>query len=306
MMTDGALDGGGRRLGATVAGLALAYLLGGCGAPEFDGHGAFGYLERQCEFGPRPPGSAAHGEMLTWLVEELERFTDDVAVQRFVAVTDTGSVELANVIASFRPLERNRILLGAHWDTRAVAERDPDPANRGTPILGANDGASGVAVLLELARMMAEEPPRLGVDLVFFDGEDGGEGGGLGDWCVGSTYYASRMGDYCPAYAVVIDMVGDRDLSIPMEPNSRSAGGEYVERIWAAARRAGATAFVDHFGVAMYDDHVPLIRAGVPSVLVIDPSYAYWHTLGDTPDKCSDESLGQVGRVLTSLVYERR
>jgi len=299
-------DGRGGHRVPLAAGLLMACLVAGCGGPEFDGHSAFRYLERQCEFGPRPPGSAAHEETLAWLVAELERFADDVAVQRFTAVVDTRSVELSNVIASFRPLERNRVLLAAHWDTRPIAENDPDPASRATPILGANDGASGVAVLLELARMMSERAPGLGVDVVLFDGEDGGDGGGLYDWCVGSTYYASRMGSYCPAYAVVVDMIGDRDLSIPKEPNSISAGGDEVERVWAAARRVGATAFADRSGVAVYDDHVPLIRAGIPTVLIIDFNYRYWHTLEDTPDKCSPESLEQVGSVLASLVYGPR
>lgn len=283
--------------------LAAVVLLAGCGAPGFDGQGAFRYLERQCEFGPRPPGSPAHEETLAWLTEELGRLADDVAVQRFTAVSDTGSVDLANVIASFRPKDRRRLLLAAHWDTRPIADRDPDPGARSKPILGANDGASGVAVLLELARMMSERGPSLGVDLVFFDGEDGGDGGGLSDWCLGSTYYASRMGSYCPAYAVVVDMIGDADLSIRREPNSVGTSDEAVERVWSAAHRVGATAFVDRTGPAVYDDHVPLIRAGVPSVLVIDFDYPYWHTLEDTPDKCSPESLEQVGSVLASLVY---
>jgi glutaminyl-peptide cyclotransferase len=293
------------RPGLTAAGLVLVVVLSGCGAPRFDGEAAFRYLERQCEFGPRPPGSLAHDETLAWLIDELGRFADHVAVQRFEAVMDTGTVEFGNVIASFCPTERSRVLLAAHWDTRAVADRDPDPANRETPIPGANDGASGVAVLLELARMMSERAPRVGVDLVLFDGEDGGDGGGLADWCLGSSYYASMMGDYCPSYAIVIDMIGDRDLSIPREPNSVSASGPYVDRVWGVAKRVEANAFVDERGVAMYDDHVPLIRAGVPAVLVIDPSYVYWHTVEDTPDKCSAESLEQVGRVLTSLIYER-
>lgn len=287
-----------------VAWLVLPLALFGCGAPGFDGDAAFEHLERQCEFGPRPPGSAAHDEMLEWLVEELRGLADRVAVQRFTAPSDGDSVELYNVIASFRPLVRDRLLLAAHWDTRAVAEKDPNPADRGTPILGANDGASGVAVLLEIASMLSEHPPPGGVDLVLFDGEDGGDGGGLSDWCVGSTYYASRMGDYCPAYAIVVDMIGDRDLMIPQEPASRSASLEHVERVWAAARRVGATSFVERIGPAMYDDHVPLILAGVPTVLIIDPSYAHWHTLEDTPDKCSPESLEEVGAVLTALIYE--
>jgi glutaminyl-peptide cyclotransferase len=288
------------------AGLATAVLLAGCGARDFEGQAAFRYLERQCEFGPRPPGSPAHEETLAWLTEEIGRFADDVAVQRFTAVTDTGPVELANVIASFRPGERKRVLFAAHWDTRAVADRDPDPGVRSRPIPGANDGASGVAVLLELSRLMSERPPGLGVDLVFFDGEDGGDGGGLGNWCLGSRYYASRMGDYCPRFAVVVDMVGDGDLSIPRESNSWSANPEVVERVWAAAKKVGASHFVDALGTPIYDDHAPLILAGVPTALLIDFDYPWWHTLEDTPDKCSPESLGEVGRVLVELVYSAR
>jgi Zn-dependent M28 family amino/carboxypeptidase len=143
----------------------------------------------------------------------------------------------------------------------------------------------------------------VGVDLVFFDGEDGGKGGGFDDFCVGSTYFASRMGDYAPVYAVVVDMIGDSDLTIPVEPNSMSACPSVVRRIWEAAERVGATSFTEESGTAMFDDHVPLIRAGVPAALIIDFDYTYWHTIEDTPDKCSPESLREVGAVLAELVY---
>jgi Zn-dependent M28 family amino/carboxypeptidase len=241
--------------------------------------------------------------MRDWLVAEVSRHTDTVSVQRFEVGGSMGVIELTNVIASFRVSERRRVLLGAHWDTRAVAEHDPDPANRETPILGANDGASGVAVLLELARLMSEREPSVGVDLVFFDGEDGGDEGGLGEWCIGSTYYAAHLGDYCPEYAVVIDMIGDCDLSIPIEPNSWAACPLEVDRVWAAAERAEAGSFTRSPGTALYDDHAPLIRAGIPSVLVIDFDYPYWHTLEDTPDKCCPESLAEIGRMLVELIY---
>lgn len=283
--------------------LATVWLLGGCGHPEFDEASAFEFLERQCEFGPRPPGTEAHEKTAAWLSETLSDWTDHVTVQRFTVLTDTGEVDLTNIIASFRPNERERVLLGAHWDTRAVAERDPDPSNRSTPILGANDGASGVAVLLELARLMSERAPAVGVDVVLFDGEDGGNGGGFPNWCLGSAYYASSMGSYCPRYAVVVDMVGDEDLTIPREPNSARACGEVVARVWAAAKKVGSAGFEDRMGKAMFDDHVPLIRAGVPTALIIDANYAYWHTTDDIPANCSPSSLGEVGRVLVQLVY---
>jgi hypothetical protein len=281
--------------------LLAAALFGGCSRAGFDGGRAFELLKRQCEFGPRPPGSAAHELTLQWILETLRVSTDRVALQHFTVGSARGDVRLTNVIASFRPEVKERILLAAHWDTRPVADRESDPVLAAQPIPGANDGASGVAVLLELAALLAERPPRLGVDIVLFDGEDGGNGGGLTDWCVGSAYYAAHMGDYCPRLAVVVDMVGDRDLSILREQNSMSTSPTSVDRVWEAARTVGAASFKETVGAAIFDDHVPLIRAGVPAVLVIDTQYPSWHTLADTPDKCSSESLGEVGRVLAAL-----
>ena len=277
--------------------------MSGCGRTRFDEERAFALLEAQCEFGPRAPGTDGHERAAEWLSSTLSELADEVAVQHFVVQSSDREVTLTNIIASFGKDRRERVLLGAHWDTRAVAERDPVAANRGTPILGANDGASGVAVLLETARVISTDPPDVGVDIVLFDGEDGGDEGGMPGWCLGSTYFAAHMGDYCPEYAVVVDMVGDGDLAIPREPNSWGANPDLVERVWAAARRAGSESFEDGFGQAMYDDHVPLILAGVPAVLVIDASYEFWHTIGDTPDKCSAKSLGEVGRALEELLY---
>ncbi|MBN2565378.1 MAG: M28 family peptidase [Candidatus Eisenbacteria bacterium] len=282
--------------------IALSAL--GCGDMSFDGESAYGFVERQCEFGTREPGGTGHERMLEWLVDTLDGYADQVALQSFKATMwDSTDVTLTNVIASFRTDLRRRVLLCAHWDTRPVAERDPNPDSRGRPIPGANDGASGVAVLLELGRMMAERAPSVGVDLVFFDGEDGGQGGGLADFCLGSAYYAAHMGSYAPSYAVVIDMIGDRDLSIPVEPNSMAACPEVVEMVWSAADAVGAGSFTRSSGTGMFDDHIPLIRAGVPTALVIDFDYAHWHTQEDTPDKVSAESLGEVGKVLSKLVY---
>jgi glutaminyl-peptide cyclotransferase len=291
------------RLALAAAVIVQLVLSAGCGRPSFDGEDAFALLERQCEFGPRPPGSEAHDAMLSWLVDVLRERSESVSVQRFSVLSEAGRVDMANVIASFRVDARERVLLGAHWDTRAIAEKDQDPEKRALPIPGANDGASGVAVLLELAAMMSERAPAVGVDLVFFDGEDGGNGGGLDEFCLGSTYFAMNMGDYCPGYAVVVDMVGDADLAIPVEANSRAACPEIVELVWSAAERAGANSFSDATGSYMLDDHIPLIQAGVPSALIIDFEYPHWHTHEDTPDKCSPESLAEVGEVLAELVY---
>ncbi len=276
----------------------------GCGGrPAFDGDRAYADLVAQCDFGPRYPGSAGHDLAREWLVARLSESADEVTVQEFTHRVGDRELELANIVASYRPECSERVLLGAHWDTRAVAERDPDPARRGEPILGANDGASGVAVLLEVGRLVAERPPGVGVDIVLFDAEDGGDEGGLGAWCLGSSYYAARMGSYCPRYAVVVDMVGDCDLDIPREPYSRSASPELVELVWAAAERAGSTSFSRRTGIAIYDDHVPLIQAGLEAIVLIDLDYPYWHTHEDTPDKCCPSSLREVGEAVTEFLY---
>lgn len=283
---------------------AAALAAAGCGGPpEFDEARAYADLVAQCEFGPRYPGSEAHREVGVWLESRLRESADDVRVQRFEHIGPGGQLELANIIASYRPEIRERVLLAAHWDTRSVAERDPDPTRRETPIIGANDGASGVAVLLELGRMLAERPPDVGVDIVLFDAEDGGDEGGLGGWCVGSSYFARNLGAYCPRYAIVVDMVGDCDLEIPMEPYSRSAAPELMRLVWDAADRVGADAFVERTGTAIYDDHVPLAQAGLQAIDLIDLDYPYWHTVEDTPDKCCPGSLGQVGRTVAEFLY---
>jgi hypothetical protein len=291
----------------SLAALAALLLLamGGCGWASFDGEEAHTLIVEQCALGPRYPGSDGHQAMTAWLTEKLTPLADEVAVQTFSAPFFGVDTELRNIIASFNLQERERVLLAAHYDTRAIAERDPDPDARATPIPGANDGASGVAVLLELARVMSERSPAVGVDLVFFDAEDGGNGGGFDDWCVGSDHYARHIGSYCPRYAVVIDMIGDADLAIPVESNSAAAAPDVVRRVWDAAERVGARSFDRTRGPFVFDDHIPLIRAGIPTALVIDFDYAHWHTIEDTPDKCSPESLAEVGAVLEELVFSR-
>jgi Zn-dependent M28 family amino/carboxypeptidase len=202
-----------------------------------------------------------------------------------------------------------RILLCAHWDTRPFADRDPRPENRMTPILGANDGASGVAVLLEVARLLCERPPSVGVDLVFFDLEDMGEEGGVeraegrDPFCIGSSVFVGQHPDYRPDFGILLDMVGKRDLRIRKEGFSLDRAPRIVEKVWSTARRIGAKAFVDQRGMPVYDDHVPFLERGIPVIDLIDMDYPQWHTLADTPDRCAPESLQQVGDVLVEVIY---
>ncbi len=216
------------------------------------------------------------------------------------------TLALVNIVGSYRPGERRRVLLGAHYDTRPRAERDPLEENRGTPIPGANDGASGVAVLLEIARLLGERQPPVGVDIVLFDGEDYGEEGRTEDYLLGSKHYASRLGDRRPEAVIVVDMVGERGARFPVEGFSEAASPGLAARIWGIARDLGIEAFDRRRGPAIIDDHLPFIQAGLAAVDIIDFEYPHWHTLADTPDKCDARSLDAVGRVLVRFLWGGR
>jgi len=213
---------------------------------------------------------------------------------------------MTNIIASFNkyPKGNRRILLCAHWDTRPFADKDPDEKNRATPIAGANDGASGVAVLLELAKILKANVPAVGVDLILFDGEDYGESGDLENFCLGAREFARNKGEYNPEYGILLDMIGDKDLRIPIEENSQVYAPDIVERIWKRAKKLKLDVFEDEIGSSIFDDHVVLNRAGIRTVDIIDFDYEYWHTVEDTPDKCSPESLYYIGTLLVSLIYD--
>ena len=270
--------------------------------PQFDATRSFGFLTAQCDFGPRDPGSGAHGLCKDYLVQQLEGLADSVTQQPFddPLYLDTGTFHLTNIIARFGE-GTGGLLLGAHWDCRPWADRDPDPANYDTPILGASDGASGVAVLLELAQLFNEAPPPMPVTIVLFDGEDSGRT--LEGFCVGSRYFASQLGDDLPDHGIIVDLVGGTDLRLPKEMNSVQANGPLVDLIWDTADALGFEAFENRVRSPIYDDHVPLIQAGIPSVDIIDLEYDYWHTIGDTPEHCSADSLKAVGDVLVRVIY---
>jgi hypothetical protein len=299
-----------------LAALAVLVLLLRERRPAFSGERALALVEEQVAFGPRIPGSEGHARTLAWLEAALEAHADAVRLHPFThrdAHDSTRVWEGTNVVASFNldPEGGRRVMLAAHWDTRPWADQDPDPAKRRQPVPGANDGASGVAVLLEMARLLDEHPPEIGVDLVFFDLEDLGDDTEPGDtaaanpFALGSEAFAAAHPQYRPAYGVLLDMVCDRDLRIPKEAYSRINAPEVVERVWAAAARAGAEAFVDEAGGPVVDDHLAFLRRGIPVVdLIHAPFPDTWHTTADTPEACSAESLDQVGGTLVELVYE--
>jgi acetylornithine deacetylase/succinyl-diaminopimelate desuccinylase-like protein len=270
--------------------------------PAFDAGRAFGYLQKQCEFGPRPPGSVAHKQTLDYLLSELKKFAREVVAQDFTHRVADGPLRLTNIIATFGPEADEKVLLAAHWDTRPFADRDPDPQKHHLPILGANDGASGVAVLLELSRAFHSKPPDVQVVMVLFDGEDYGKT--EDEMLLGSRYFARNMDDrWRPEYGILIDMVGDKDLDIYIEPNSAAAAPDIVKKVWGLADELRLEGIYREPGPAVLDDHIPLIKAGIKCIDIIDFNYSYWHSVEDTPDKCSPKSLETVGRLLLELIY---
>lgn len=282
--------------------------------PPFDGAQAYDLLEQQVAFGPRYPGSAGHDELVNFMRQYLEprahqlRFHTDTLNHPYRGTP----LPITNVLARYNLSMQERVLLLAHYDTREVADQDPDTANRSLPILGANDGASGVAVLLTLADIFARETPPIGVDLLLVDAEDMGRSGDLYNFCLGTKAFLPVMSEYLdgarPRYGVLVDMIGDANLTLPMEYYSWRDARRLTLRIWDLADELGYTQFQRVMGPAVYDDHVPFLEAGLPVVDIIDMDYPdeqtnYWHTLEDTPDKCSAESLEAVGTVLTTLIY---
>ncbi|MEK6570605.1 MAG: M28 family peptidase, partial [Bacteroidota bacterium] len=239
--------------------------------PDFSGKEAFEYLIAQTRFGPRNPGSQGHESCLNYLVGELQRFADAVNRQEFSHSGYRGErINLTNIIASFNLTAQNRVLLVAHWDTRPYADEDRDVKKREKPILGANDGASGVAVLLQLARMMKQIPPPIGVDIVFFDGEDFGRKNDFTNYLLGSKYFASHKAPtFNPQYGVLLDMIGDAQLEIPKEQNSLRYAPEVVEYVWSTAERLGLREFVPNTGSEILDDHIPLNEAGIKTIDLI-------------------------------------
>ncbi len=280
--------------------------------PSFNAERAFGYLKAQVDFGPRTAGSAGHRACLEYLRMHMERFADTVILQPFsLRGYDGQELRFTNIISSFNRKATTRILLLAHWDTRPRADQDPVSAKREDPIPGANDGASGVAVLMEIAQHLKAQHPAVGVDILFDDAEDYGKEGDTQNYLLGTKHYAKNLPPGPrPAFGILLDMVGDRDLELQREPYSMRYAPDIVELVWSAAKELGVYQFTDNIQRAVLDDHLPLNEAGVKTIDLIDFNYPdagnrYWHTTNDTPDKCSPESLGAVGKVLLYVTYRQ-
>ena len=275
----------------------------------FDGARALQYAETQVGFGPRVPGTTGHQRAAAWLDSLLRARADTVILQRWDHVTLEGdTLQLVNLMARFNPAAAQRLLFVAHWDTRPRSDGPGVAASDSAkPVPGANDGASGVAVMLGVADALSTRPPTVGVDLLFVDGEDYGDFGQKKDVLIGSRYYAQHPIGAPPLYAVVFDMVGDKELRLSREGNSMVGAPEVVDLVWNAATEAGfGDVFVAHEGTTVNDDHVELQKGGIRAVDVIDfsfgPNHSWWHTPHDTMDKISARSLEIVGTVALRLV----
>ena len=278
---------------------------------KFDADSAFNWLEKQCEFGPRNPGSIGYYECLDFLIKYLMEFSDTVFTQKFTYTELKYNItyDLSNIIAEFNVNSDKLILLGAHWDTRPWADSDINPSNHLMPIMGANDGASGVAVLMELAKMFKSNPPPVNISIVLFDGEDMGVEGIPDSYAKGSQYFAKNLPIHKPDLGIILDLIGDRNLEIPIERHSYRVAPNLINELWNLAEKLNLPAFQNRLGYDIYDDHIPLWEfARIPAIDLIDLNYPnqrvnYWHTLNDIPQNCSAESLDQVGRLLANYIY---
>jgi len=274
----------------------------------FDANLAWAHLAEQLAFGPRVAGLPPHERQIGWMKDQLGFRADMVIVQQFTARAGGRTLRFANVFARWRPEATERVLLVTHWDSPRHATRDPEEHLQRRPVPGANEGASGTAVLIELAQLFHEVPPAVGVDILLTDGLEHGEGGtGLG----ARHFLANRPAGYRPRWAVYVTRMGDRDLRIPMEGASTKASPEAVRRVWDVAREVGMdSVFVARTGEALEGEHQLLAAAGIPTVAVIDPEHGrrneLWRTTDDAIDQVRRESLGAVGAVLSALVYRER
>lgn len=284
-----------------------------CGSERFpvDGARAWGRVKQQVDFGPRIPGTPGHDRCRAWLVAELTKLGADVEQQSFTDSSLGRPLALTNVIARWPAAasgaKDRHVLLCAHWDSRPWSDQDADRSHWNDPCPGANDGGSGVAVLLEVAECLAKRKAPVAVDLGFWDGEDLGRPAKPEEFSLGARGYAARLpapGDpRRPVAAFLFDMVGDKDLDIWVENQSQESAANLVEMILEGARATGGIHFHGAVGYTITDDHIPLIQAGLPAVDVIDFNYGAWHTRADLPDQVSAASLAEVSRVAAWLVY---
>ncbi|MDY3090939.1 MAG: M28 family peptidase [Porphyromonas sp.] len=285
----------------------------------FDADSAYAYIQRQVDFGVRTPGSPGHRACGDWLVATLKGWGYSVTEQSFPGKDYYGkALEGRNIIASLNPTSAKRMLLMAHWDTRVVADADPDPSRQKQPIEGADDGGSGVGVLLELARQWSLSAPNVGIDIVLFDQEDGGSSGDNDSWCLGSQYWAAKphVPDYRAEGGILLDMVGAKDARFHWESYSRSHAAPLLMELWDLAKSLG---HIQYFplseGGGITDDHIPVIdKLGIPCVDIVNFSYddgrqgfgEHWHTHTDNMSIIDKATLRAVGQTVATYISKQQ
>ncbi len=280
--------------------------------PTFSGDKAFANIEKQLDFGTRVPGTPTHKACKNWLVDEFKNYGAEVIEQDFKAsFLSVKDAESTNIIAQFNPENKERVLLCAHWDSRLIAEKDPEESMRDKPIMGADDGGSGVGVLLEIARLIHENPIDLGIDIVLFDAEDNGLD--RQNWCLGSKHWGKNLHkkNYTAEFGILLDMVGAKDAKFPMEEISMRYAQGYLKRVWKLAEKMKADdLFIKKKIPAIEDDHLHVNQlANIPTIDIINAAHedgtfgAHHHTHDDNIDIISKTTLRKVGQVVTAVIY---
>jgi hypothetical protein len=292
--------------------------------PSFDADSAYESVRIQLAFGPRVPNTSAHEKCASYLANKLKSFTEHVTIQKGqVYAYDKTPLKFQNIIASWNPETNNRIFLCAHWDSRPYADHDPDPKNRRKPVDAANDGASGVGILIEVARQISQKNPPIGVDIILFDVEDYGppqdetRTNSEEFWGQGAQYWANNphKTGYFAKYGILLDMVGAANATFLMEGYSMDYAADIVKSVWSAGNRIGYSSyFLYEKGGYITDDHVPINRIrNIPTIDLIHLDktsetgfYPYWHTTGDTFDKIDKNTLKVVGQTLLTVIFEEK
>ena len=287
---------------------------------DFNADSAYKFVKAQTDFGPRVPNTESHSKTASYLAGELKRLGTKVTVQATKLKTFDGTtINAKNIIGEINPDSSKRILLLAHWDSRPWADNDPDLSKRKKPVMGANDGASGVGVILELARLFKAKSPNIGIDILFVDAEDWGDSNSNYDtestWALGTQYWIEHMhrDNYEPIYGILLDMVGSKDAKFYKDYYSMEYAPQITNTVWDIARDSGyADYFVNKDGGGITDDHVFVNKAGIKCIDIIDQNSGssnsgfcpQWHTTFDTMDNISTETLKAVGQTLTNLIYQ--
>jgi hypothetical protein len=283
--------------------------------PGFNEDSAYHYVKTQVDFGPRVPGTPSHKKCFDYFVSILEPLADTVYIQKAAAVTyDHKTIPILNLIASFNPHAQRRILLCAHWDTRPFA--DQDTKDKDKPILGANDGASGTGILLQVAAELRKNKPDIGIDIILFDAEDWGDNSGRTEdsYCLGSQYWGknTHVSSYKADFGILLDMVGAPNAVFAYEGFSSSEAGTYLGLVWSKAAEAGYDSYFKNFNRGyVTDDHYYIMKyTGIPTIDIIDcgsetnPGFgSYWHTHNDNMNAIDKRTLKAVGQTVLQVIY---